>query len=374
MNIGFDAKRVTHNTTGLGNYSRFIINTLSTHYPDHLYNLFTPDRGNIPLENLLKHNVILKYPQFFLHKTFKSLWRSKYIIRDLKHNQISLFHGLSNELPIGIEKSGIPSVVTIHDLIFIRYPQFYKPIDRKIYYNKFKAACQKSDKIIAVSEMTKKDIISFFAIPENKIEVIYQGCNPIFHEKITEESLICFRKKYTLPKEFILNIGSIEARKNALLIVKALKRVKSDIPLIILGRRTPYADSIDQYIKENNLSHKVRILSGVTTDELPSFYQSASLFIYPSLFEGFGIPIIEALHSETPVIATTDSCLEEAGGTSSIYINPNDDAQFAHEIDNVLSDKSLRDKMVIDGKAYVKKFDNKVVATRIMSLYNSLLK
>jgi len=374
MNIGFDAKRVTHNSTGLGNYSRFLVKILSTYYPDNSYFLYTPARGHLSLESLIKQNVSLNYPRRFFHKMLKSLWRSKYIVKDLQQDNIALFHGLSNELPIGIEKSGIPSVVTIHDLIFIRYPDFYKPVDRKIYYKKFKAACEKADKIIAVSEMTKKDIISFFAIPENKIEVIYQGCNSFFHEKITEEKLTRFREKYTLPKEFILNIGSIESRKNALLIVKALKKMSSGIPLIILGRRTAYAETIDQYINENNLSDRVRILSGVTTDELPAFYQSASLFIYPSLFEGFGIPIIEALHSGTPVIAATGSCLEEAGGMSSIYVDPNDDAQLAYEVDRVLSDKSLRDKMIADGKAYVKRFDDNVIATRIMALYNSLLK
>ena len=262
MNIGFDAKRVTHNTTGLGNYSRFLVKILSTYYPENSYFLYTPSRGCLSPENLLKQNVSLNYPRHFFHKTLKSLWRSKYIVKDLQQDNISLFHGLSNELPIGIEKSGIPSIVTIHDLIFIRYPDFYKPIDRKIYYKKFKEACERSDKIIAVSEMTKKDIISLFAIPENKIKVIYQGGNPLFREKVTEENLISFRKKYDLPKEFILNVGSIESRKNALLIVKALKKMNSRVPLIILGRRTAYAETIDQYINENDLSDRVRILSG----------------------------------------------------------------------------------------------------------------
>ena len=374
MNIGFDAKRITHNKTGLGNYSRFLVKILSAYYPDNCYHLYTPGHGYFSAEALLKQNVLLKFPHRFFHKMFKSLWRSKYIIKDLKDDQISLFHGLSNELPVGIEKSGIPSVVTIHDLIFIRYPQFYKHIDRKIYYSKFKQACEKSDKIIAVSEMTKKDIVSFFAIPEDKIDVIYQGCNPIFHDKMAEEKPANIHEKYNLPKEFILNVGSIESRKNVLLIVQALKKTKSEIPLIIIGHRTAYADQVDQYIHENNLSDRVRMLSGVETEELPAFYRSASLFIYPSFFEGFGIPIIEALHSGTPVIAATGSCLEEAGGMSSIYVDPSDDTQLAYEIDRVLSDNSLRSKMVADGKVYVKNFDDEVIAAQVMALYKSLLK
>lgn len=146
MKIAFDAKRITHNATGLGNYSRFVVNSLSASFPEHTYQLYTPGKGKEALRKRIEErpNVSFHYPEGRFDKLFPSLWRTSGLTATLRKERVDLFHGLSNEIPMNLKQNGIPAVVTIHDLIFLRYPQLYKPIDRSIYTYKFKQACLRS--------------------------------------------------------------------------------------------------------------------------------------------------------------------------------------------------------------------------------------
>lgn len=373
MKIGFDAKRAAQNKTGLGNYSRFVIDILSANADSNSYLLYIPNPEKAKLLGNLssKRNISLHFPASSFWKKFCSLWRIWGITSELINDKITLYHGLSNELPLNIGKATeIKSIVTIHDLIFLRYPEYYHHIDREIYTCKFRQACLKADRIIAVSQCTKRDIISFFHIPEEKIDVVYQGCDPQFKEPASLKMKEEVRQKYHLPEKYILYVGSIENRKNLLLLAKALKQTKESIPVIAIGKRTPYADKVEQYLKENKLSDRMRLLSGIPFAELPSFYQMASLFVYPSFFEGFGIPILEALNSGIPVIGATGSCLEEAGGADSIYIPPTDEIALANAIDQVLGDESLRLKMIEAGKKYALLFEDSNLAAHLLDVYN----
>lgn len=371
--IAFDAKRITHNSTGLGNYGRYIIDILSHYYPMNEYHLYTPGAGKESLKNKLPkgNNITYHYPEG-INSFLKPIWRSFGIANDLKKQKPDIYHGLSNELPFGLKKAGIPSLVTIHDLIFVRFPEFYKPIDRTIYNYKFRKACELGDRVIAVSEMTRQDIIKYYHIPENKIDVVYQGCAPLFLKQASSEERQRVTDKYNLPTHYILYVGSIEERKNLLLIVKALHKLNKDIRLIAIGKRTPYTEIVENYIRENKMEKQVTLLNNIPYEDLPIFYQLANLFIYPSFFEGFGIPIIEALHSNIPVIAATGSCLEEAGGPDSLYVNPNDTNDLSEKIDWVLSTPSVSDRMKAAGKEYVKRFTDKQIADDLMEVYGKL--
>jgi len=376
MNIGYDAKRVTHNATGLGNYSRFLVRVLADVYPENSYHLYSPSLGKELLYNDIKGlpNVRFHYPQNAFYRKFSSLWRSGGLTKELVNEKIQLYHGLSNEIPSGLNKNNIRSVVTIHDLIFLRYPQFYNRIDRKIYASKYKRACMEADSIIAISETTKRDIVSFYGIDEKKISVVYQGCSDSFCCPITDEKLEEVKTKYHLPERFLLSIGSIERRKNLIEIVKALPLLKDrNISLVAIGKRTSYADEVEKYVIEHNLSDRVQILNNVLSADLPAIYRLSSLFVYPSLFEGFGIPIIEAIHCNVPVIAASGSCLEEAGGKGSIYVDPNNEAELAEQIDNVLSSPALADRMRREGLEFVARFDNHSIAGQIMEIYQRIL-
>ena len=376
MKIGFDAKRAVQNYTGLGNYSRYILKILCHFYPQNEYILFAPrKKQNEQLSHLFERYEQIKvaYPIQYLWRKLSSLWRVWRVTTRLTSDRIQIYHGLSNELPLNIRRSKVKSVVTIHDLIFLRFPQYYKPIDRKIYTYKFKKACQNADKIIAVSECTKRDIVHFFNIPENKIEVVYQGCDQAFHKEASQEKKIEVREKYKLPEQYILNVGSIEDRKNVLLAVEALAQLPQNIHLVIVGKRTPYTQKVELAAQKHKLESRVHIHSNVSFDDLPAIYQLAEIFVYPSKYEGFGIPILEALYSGIPVIGATGSCLEEAGGSHSLYVNPDDDNELAQLLSQLLSSPEKKEKMIRLGKEHAKLFSEEKQAEQLMSVYKQII-
>jgi glycosyltransferase involved in cell wall biosynthesis len=375
LNIGFDAKRAVQNHTGLGNYSRYVVEILSEHYPEALYTLFCPKKKPNPrLSALLsRQNVAFVFPSGFFGKLLPAFWRVLWIKRDMKREGINLFHGLSNELPFGIRAAGIRTVVTVHDLIFLRYPQYYKPVDRLIYRLKFRYACRKADAIIAVSECTARDIASFFHVPAKKIRVIYQGCHPDFEQDVASDTLKAVAEKYRLPSRFVLSVGSIEARKNLLLAVRALKELPEDIHLVAVGKRTAYQSEVEAEAQAAGLTSRLHLLNDLPFEDLPAVYRLASVFVYPSYFEGFGIPVIEALTSGVPVVAATGSCLEEAGGPDSIYVDPDDSRALAEKITAILTDETLSQQMIAAGRQYVARFSEQRIAAEIMAVYRSLV-
>ena len=371
MILGFDAKRFFHNKTGLGNYSRDLIRILAQYNSENNYLLYNPKPKKIDRILIDGKIIIERLPENKKDRKLSSLWRLFSVSSQIKKDKVELFHGLSGEIPIGLNKTGVKTVVTIHDLIFMRYPNLYSFFDRKIHYYKFKYAANKADLVIAISEQTKKDIITYLNINPDKIKVIYQGCAPVFKEEIPSEFIEFTRKKYNLPLNFVLNVGTIEKRKNVLSIIKAIKEI--DTKLVVIGKKTAYFTEINTYILENNLQNKVIFLENVELKELAAIYKIATVFIYPSVFEGFGIPIIEALHSETPVIAAKGSCLAEAGGPNSLYFEPSNAEELTGLIADLLADESKRKSMAASGKKYVEKFNGDKIATELMGLYQSIL-
>lgn len=377
MNIGFDGKRAVRNFTGLGNYSRYVIEYLCRHYPNHQYTLYAPKEGSgQPFTEMMRQCPALKtvYAKG-IWKRARAAWRSWGVTRQLEQDGIQIYHGLSNELPLNIRQAkGVRSVVTIHDLIFLRHPEFYPAIDRKIYAYKFRQACLQADAIIAISECTKRDIQEFFGIPEEKMHVIYQGCDPIFTRPVTEEEKQRVRAKYNLPTRYILNVGTLEARKNAALLAKAHNgQCPDDVHLVLVGRTTPYVKEIQRFANWFVHRDNMHILPHVPTEDLPALYAGAELFVYPSLYEGFGIPILEALHVGVPVVAATGSCLEEAGGPGSCYVSPHDFGELALLLEDLLNAPEQRAQMVAQGKAYAQRFAPEKQMEKLMKVYESLI-
>jgi glycosyltransferase involved in cell wall biosynthesis len=370
MKIGFDAKRAFHNNTGLGNYSRFVIEALLKYFPKNEYFAYStpprPQKGSFHSELLQ----ILKVPP--LRVRGLGLWRSFFIKKDLLRDGIQIYHGLSNELPFGKMPSGIKTVVTIHDLIFERYPKLYPFFDTLIYKIKFRKACQNADAVVAVSKQTKQDIINFYGINPEKIHVIYQDCDGAFQEKLSLKQIESVKAKYQIKKKYILSVGTIIERKNQASLVAAFHELNlSNYELILVGGHSKYQDEIENYIKENNIQN-VKILNKVPFRDLPALYQGTELFVYPSFFEGFGIPIVEALHSGVPVVAATGSCLEEAGGEGALYANPLDINDLSDKILQVLINKSLESQLIEAGQKHIKQFSAERVARQLNELYQNL--
>ena len=375
--IGYDAKRIVRNGTGLGSYGRTLVNDLAADESLQL-RLYAPDKGRDDLRNQIvsRPNVTFCHPSLHTsHFTLlASYWRTRGIVRDLRRDGVQIYHGLSGELPIGIRKSGIRSIVSIHDLIFLRHPEFYHWLDTKIYAWKFRQTVREADHIIAISECTKRDIIEFGGVDERKISVVYQSFSPRFSAQVAPELLERVRQRYQLPNRYVLNVGTIEVRKNILLAVKALPHLPEEISLVVVGRRTKYTDAVLEYAKNHGLSPRIKVYHGVSDDDLPAFYAQAETFVYPSVYEGFGIPVIEAVSSGLPVVACTGSCLEEAGGPDSLYVAPDDAQAMADAIRQTLVGAEGREKRIRRSRDYIRRFEGRDVARQVADLYRETLK
>ncbi len=383
MNIAFDAKRIYQNRTGLGNYSRTLVNSLSQYFPEHSYFLCTPKITSLFNESAF-HNIHTITPNDFPSKYLKGLWRSSLIKKDLINANIDIYHGLSHEIPFGIQHTKIKSVVTIHDLIFERYPNQYNAIDVFIYRRKFINACKNADRIIAISEQTKKDIVEFYKIDEKKITICYQSCHASFYKEVDNDDKKRIKEKYNLPNNFFLFVGSVIERKNLLSICKAIKLLSAEnsFPLVVIGDGKEYLHSIKEYLAANQLSNRVIFLSenkstGNKSDYLsikdfPAIYQLATALIYPSIFEGFGIPILEALASKTPVITSNISCMPEVGGNAAYYVNPFNPEEIANAMTALLQNTTMVTQMKTEGAIQANKFNALNCANGVMDVYKSL--
>ena len=375
MIIGFDAKRIVRNNTGLGNYCRTLINDMIRRNDSNMkLLLYTPDKGRDVLRNQIieSDNSRFVFPKKKLGKIYKSLWRTKNIVKQLQEDKVQIYHGLSGELPLGLRNSDIKSVVTIHDLIFLRHPEYYHWFDRKMYTWKFHQTIKQADRIIAVSECTKRDILEFGKIDPEKISVIYQSCNPKFTNMPTEGEMEAATKKYDLPKRYLLCVGTIEERKNLMLAVKSLSLLPEDIHLVAVGKKTKYADKVMETADKTGVSHRLHLLSGVSDDELNVIYKKAEVFVYPSRYEGFGIPIIEAIFCGLPVVASTGSCLEEAGGPDCLYVNPDDSKGMAAAIMQLLNNEEERKRRITSSLEYVQKYKGTNIANAVIEVYEEL--
>ena len=369
--IGFDAKRIVRNGTGLGSYARTLVNALSEN--EHLQlNLYAPDEGRDDLRQQIvnREKVKFVYPEGLHFRFQRDLWRTKGVVKQLKEDGVQLYHGLSGELPAGLKAAGIPGVVTIHDLIFLRHPEYYHWWDVEIYRRKFKSTLKEASRIIAISECTKRDILYYGDFPEDKIDVIYQGCSNRFRKSVSEADKNRVKAKYNLSDNFVLNVGSIEARKNVLLAVKALGCLLDSFRMVIVGRHTKYTDEVIAYVKKNGLEDRVQILHGIPDDDLPVIYHLAKVFVYPSRYEGFGIPIIEAIQTGLPVVACTGSCLEEAGGPDCLYVSPDDVEGMANAIKQAIAEKDVR---VPRAQEYIKRFENSNLAAQVIEEYEKTI-
>jgi len=369
--IGFDAKRIVRNGTGLGSYARTLVNALSEN--EHLQlNLYAPDEGRDDLRQQIvnREKVKFVYPEGLHFRFQRDLWRTKGVVKQLKKDGVQLYHGLSGELPAGLKAAGIPGVVTIHDLIFLRHPEYYHWWDVEIYRRKFKSTLKEASRIIAISECTKRDILYYGDFPEDKIDVIYQGCSNRFRKSVSEADKNRVKAKYNLSDNFILNVGSIEERKNVLLAVKALGCLLDSFRMVIVGKHTKYTDEVIAYVKKNGLEDRVQILHGIPDDDLPVIYHLAKVFVYPSRYEGFGIPIIEAIQTGLPVVACTGSCLEEAGGPDCLYVSPDDVEGMANAIKQAIAEKDVR---VPRAQEYIKRFENSNLAAQVIEEYEKTI-
>ena len=371
MVIGYDAKRAFCNNTGLGNYSRGVI-TQTIKQSDNQAILFTPSvKGRYEHffdEFGIRNSEIKIVEPKGLWKVVPSVWRSVGVRHAVKRDGVEIFHGLSHELPYGLPK-GVKKVVTMHDLIVMRFPEFFKPSDRVIHRVKMRHACRVADVVVAISEQTKRDLVELLGVPEEKIKVVYQSCDPMFWNeelRIKNEEL---RIKYSLPEKYIICVGTLEERKNQLTVVEAMKRMPEEVSLLLIGRpRGEYGQRVLRCADS-----RVRVLSNAAFADFPALYSGAMASVYMSRFEGFGIPVLESMCCDCPVVTSNVSSMPEAGGDAALYADPEDTDAIAAHLLRLCEDEAFRQERIAKGRLQRMKFAPERVAADMLEVYNSLL-
>ncbi len=370
MKLAFDAKRIFKNRTGLGNYGRMITKALLNLRQDVEMFLCTPSsKGDY--QNIFQeyNNAHIIEPRC-KNRVFSTIWRLFNEGINCK-SDIDIFHGLSQEIPLFIPKK-VKKIVTIHDLIPWRYPHYFSLFDRIIYKNKVQFACKSADKIIAISQQTASDLIDILNVPSEKINVILQSCDDIFRKPISNQDVLDIRQKYSLPERFIVSVGTIERRKNQVSIVKAMKWLPEDVDIVFLGKKTDYAKEVIEQAQTLKVTSRIRIIDNAQFSDFPSIYSAAELSVYMSVFEGFGIPILESLMMGTPVVASGVSSMPEAGGDAALYAEANNPESIAFQCNKILGNNNFKEDFLPKAVAHCSKFSPDKIVLQIYNLYEKV--
>jgi glycosyltransferase involved in cell wall biosynthesis len=355
MNIGFDAKRYFHNRTGLGNYSRDLVDTVCQKYPDNKYFLF--DKNPTTLD--LPSNTIAVVPI-----GGKILWRAMGMLKDVKRFNLDVFHGLSNELAWGAWPKSVKKVVTIHDVIFKLFPAHYNSIDRYIYEKKTSHALQVADVVVATSRATAHDIRKFYQVDGKRLEVVYQTCGNQHWTDYSPQQVMDFRNRRNLSQPFILYVSSFQKRKNHMALLKALKMDgMKQVKVVLAGRKKETYDQCAAFVRENGLDAQVTFITDISNAELPLLYRSAQSFIYPSMMEGFGIPMIEAACANLPMAVSDIPVFKEIAPKGTLFFNMDDTKGMA------LAMKELIEKGLQDHRSHLQPYMPGFAAEQMMRIY-----
>lgn len=373
MIIGYDAKRAFRNNSGLGNYSRMVIGGVCREGHGMVKSLlFTPTtkgRHTHYFDDI--QEVEVRQPRG-LWAMAGGIWRSVWSGLCARREGVDVYHGLSHELPFFLG-NGVKKVVTMHDLIVRRYPKFFKPADRIIHRLKMRHACRVADMVIAISEQTKRDLVDMMHVPEEKIRVVYQSCDPIFWNP-PSATLLPSHSAVQLPERYIIAVGTVEERKNQVAAVRALALLPEDVCLVVVGRpRGHYPQQVRRVAKELGVDHRVIFLQNAAFSDFPALYRGAVASVYMSVFEGFGIPVLESLCCDCPVVTSNVSSMPEAGGDAALYAAPDDYRTLAAHLSRLLSDPAFRNSQIEKGRTQRLRFAPEKVSQDMLALYRSLL-
>lgn len=373
MIIGYDAKRAFHNPTGLGNYSRTLLRAMFKQHPENQYVLFdTKQPMELPYFNraLRESGAPYRYEggSGSIGRTF--FWGNK-----AARQRLDIFHGLSNEIPLDWKSGrGPKAVVTIHDVIFRRYPEAYRWTDRLIYQQKTAFACKKADLILVPSKQTRADLEGWFPACKGRVEVLYQDTAPAFHYRKRPEAVAKVLYKYDLvERPYILCVSKLEQRKNHLRLLEAFRMVMNDIQedLVLVGGRGNTANEVLDQLE--SFGGRLRWLGAVEADDLVNLYDGSVFTVFPSVFEGFGIPVLESVRRGKAVLAARDSCCEEVAAEAGIYVDPLSPESLAEGIHMISTDAALRFQLEDAARRQAGQFDLKSLTEELHSHYTRLL-
>lgn len=374
--IGIDARTMFRQRVGIGQYTYNLVKHLARSLDDTTFHLYTDTgtRETIDASNIeiIKLGFDLKGFKR-LRKIYSPLWMNMTLPRYL-HRQTDIFHSPNFILPSAIS---CKCVVTVHDLIFLKHPETYDYFYPKYLRNFVLKSLKKADKIIVVSKTTKNDLLELMHIEEEKIQVIYNGVSNEFVHLEDKDRLEKKARELNIPKNILLYVGTIETRKNLGVLLRAFRelKIKHRIPhkLLLVGKKGHGWKEIYDLVLKLNIADDVIFYGYAPQDALVYLYNLAEIFIYPSIYEGFGLPVFEAMACGTPVIASNTSSIKEVAEDSAILVNSDSPEEFAGGIESVLSNDDVRTALIKSGLNRVKNLNWDHASEMVVQLYRELL-
>jgi glycosyltransferase involved in cell wall biosynthesis len=370
--VCLDLSPTVHQHAGLGRYAQELLLALATADRQNEYVVFynNPAAARVEpsLERFPKITTPLSYKPWRLSALLAHFTR---IPQDPLLPGVDLFHATDHLLPYFRR---IKSVFTLHDLIFLFHPETHKSLNRWFLTLMMPRFLRAADAVIAVSECTKRDAIRFYRIPEEKITVIYEGVNPRFRPA-SPEAIAAVRARYGLPERFILYVGTIEPRKNLTTLLEAFHHLLAtyDLRLVIVGKKGWLYERFFRRLRELGLEGQVIFTGYVPDEDLPAIYSAADLFVFPSLYEGFGLPVLEAMACGAPVVCSNTSSLPEVAGDAALLVDPTDARALTGAMEQVLTNERLWATLRAKGMERARGFTWEKAAYRTWEVYQQVI-
>lgn len=372
MSIYVDVSAAAHGRAGLGRYAESLARALLQRYPGRFAIFHNRDRGVHVLEGL--EGVSTRTVQAGYKPWRLAVWLGQLAHADFGRlvPDAELFHA-TEHLLLPLRK--VPTVLTVHDLIYHLFPQYHKRLNYLYLNAAMPLFVRRANAVIAISESSKRDLVRLYRVPPEKVSVVYEAAAPHF-KPAAPERIALVRGRYALPECFMLTVGTIEPRKNLSRLLDALALVRktgADVKLVVVGKRGWLDEEFFRRLEDHACRDSVQLLGHVPDDDLPCLYGAANLCIVPSIYEGFGLPVLEAMACGTPVACSRASSLPELGGDAALYFNPTSVEEMSAGVCRILRDESLRDGMRVRGLAQAGRFSWVRAAEETMAVYEKVL-
>ena len=372
--IAIDYTPAYEQGAGIGRYVRDLVSALSDIDKSIEYRLFISGATKDKLPDVLGSN-FLWAPSRITPKWFARIWHRLKIPLPVEQfiGGIDLFHATDFVLPPTLPST--KTLLTVHDLSFVRVPETASPSLKAYLDRVVPLSVQRANHILADSQATKDDLIELYNVPEHKITVLLTGVDKRF--KLTESGFSTIRSKYNLgERPYIFTIGTVQPRKNYVRVIEALAKLREnghDINLVIAGGRGWLDDPIYETIKNTGMTEYVKLIGFADDEDVPTLYSHALCVAFPSLYEGFGYPVLEGMACGTPVVTSNVSSLPEVAGDAALMVNPYDVDEIAEAIHSLIIDERLRNTLIERGFEHIKHFTWEKSARQLRQIYTNLL-
>lgn len=372
MHIVINAHLLAHTRSfrraGVSHYIEQLLVHLACLEQPHQYTVYTTRGLGAAALGLPAHFAVRPSRLPTINPRIRIPWEQFFAPLLLRYNKADIFHGTLNVVPLVCP---IPSVVTIHDLAFIRFPGTFRSYNRTYLDFATRLSVRRSARILAVSEHTKREVVGLLGVDPDRVVVTPNAARAHFRPP-DPTVLAAFRARHSLPEHFVLYVGTLEPRKNLTTLLDAYRQIAPErrVPLLIGGGKGWMYTPVFERLEALGLRDSVHFVGYIEEEDLPLWYAAATLFVFPSLYEGFGMPPLEAMACGTPVVTSTSSSLPEVVGDAGLMIPPTDADALATAIVRLLNDSALRSELRQRGLQRAQQFAWQTTAARTLAVYN----